>query len=133
MPNFKGTRFTNSHETLIWSSKNKESKYTFNYNAMKSINGDVQMRSDWRLPICSGKERMLIDGKKLHSTQKPETLLSRVILSSTDKGDLVLDPFCGSGTTAAVAKKSGRDYISFELDEVYYKESLKRLSDIEEK
>ena len=130
MPNFKGTRFTNSHETLIWSSKNKESKYTFNYNAMKSINGDLQMRSDWRLPICSGKERMLLDGKKLHSTQKPEMLLSRVILSSTDKGDLVLDPFSGTGTTAAVSKKLGRKWIGIEKELKYVKESIKRIDNI---
>jgi site-specific DNA-methyltransferase (adenine-specific)/modification methylase len=105
MPNFRGTRFTNAHETLIWASKNKNSKYTFNYQSLKCLNDDLQMRSDWTLPICNGSERIKKDGKKVHSTQKPECLLHRILLASTNKDDFVFDPFLGSGTTAAVAKK----------------------------
>ncbi|MAI29110.1 MAG: hypothetical protein CMP38_02760 [Rickettsiales bacterium] len=131
MPNFKGTRFTNAHETLIWASKYESSKYTFNYHAMKSLNGDLQMRSDWRLPICSGKERLKIDGDKLHSTQKPETLLSRVIISSSNIGDLVLDPFLGSGTTAAIAKKYSRNWIGIEKEKSYINEAQKRIDNTE--
>ena len=102
MPNFRGRRFTNAHETLIWASKTKTSKYTFNYEAMKSLNGDLQMRSDWSLPICTGDERLKSkDGKKLHPTQKPENLLNRVIMSSSKIDDVVLDPFFGTGTTGA--------------------------------
>ena len=127
MPNFKGTRFTNAHETLIWASKNKNSKYTFNYNAMKSLNGDLQMRSDWSLPICSGKERIKVDGSKLHSTQKPEMLLSRIILSSSNIKDIVLDPFLGSGTSAAVAKKYNRNWIGIEKEKNYISEAKKRI------
>ena len=106
MPNFKGTRFTNAHETLIWASKNKNSKYTFNYQSLKCLNDDLQMRSDWLIPICSGKERIKKNGKKIHSTQKPESLLHRIILASTNKGDTIFDPFLGTGTTAVVAKKT---------------------------
>jgi len=131
MPNFKGTRFTNAHETLIWASKDQNSKYTFNYNAMKSLNGDLQMRSDWNLAICSGKERLSLNGNKLHSTQKPEALLSRIILSSTKIGDIVLDPFLGSGTTAAVAKKYNRNWIGIEKEENYTLEAKKRIDNIE--
>ncbi len=127
MPNFRGTRFTNAHETLIWASKNELSKYTFNYDAMKSLNGDLQMRSDWNLPICSGNERLKTNGNKVHSTQKPETLLSRIILSSSKVGDVVLDPFMGSGTTAAVAKRYNRKWIGVEKDINYIKEALKRI------
>jgi site-specific DNA-methyltransferase (adenine-specific) len=119
MPNFRGVRFTNAHETLIWASKSKGSKYTFNHHAMKSVNDELQMRSDWELPICSGAERLKIDGKKAHSTQKPEALLYRVILSASNPGDVVLDPFFGSGTTGAVAKKLHRHWIGIELDESY--------------
>ncbi len=130
MPNFKGTRFSNAHETLIWASKNEKSKFTFNYDAMKSLNGDTQMRSDWNIPICSGNERIKVDGKKLHSTQKPEALLSRVILSSTKQGDLILDPFLGSGSTAAVAKKLSRNWIGIEKEDKYIKEANKRIDKI---
>ena len=128
MPNFKGTRFTNAHETLIWASKNKKSKYTFNYNSLKCLNDDLQMRSDWTLPICSGSERIKKNGKKIHSTQKPESLLHRVLLASTNKGDFVFDPFLGTGTTVAVAKKIGRSYFGIEKEKKYFKEAEKRLN-----
>ena len=128
MPNFKGTRFTNAHETLIWASKNKNSKFTFNYLGMKSLNGDKQMRSDWEVPVCAGKERLRLDGKKVHSTQKPENLLSRVIISSTNINDVVLDPFLGSGTTAVISKKYSRRWIGIEKDKNYIDEALKRIS-----
>src|SRR5215470_15262362 len=115
MPNFRGRRFTNAHETLVWATKNPEQKYTFNYEAMKALNDELQMRSDWTLPICAGHERLKgADGQKAHSTQKPEALLLRVIVSSTKPGDVVLDPFFGSGTTGAVAKRLGRHYIGIE-------------------
>jgi modification methylase len=127
MPNFKGTRFTNAHETLIWASKNKKSKYTFNYNSLKCLNDDLQMRSDWTLPICSGSERIKKNGKKIHSTQKPESLLHRVILASTNKGDLIFDPFLGTGTTAVVAKKIGRNYFGIEKEKKYFKAAEQRL------
>ena len=104
MPNFRGTRFTNAHETLIWASKSEKSKYTFNYQSLKCLNDDLQMRSNWELPICSGSERLKKNGKKVHSTQKPESLLHRIILATSNKNDLVLDPFLGSGTTVSVAK-----------------------------
>tara|TARA_B100001093_G_scaffold514118_1_gene587463 strand:- start:262 stop:1344 length:1083 start_codon:yes stop_codon:yes gene_type:complete len=130
MPNFKGTRFTNAHETLIWASKQERSKYRFNYDAMKSLNGDLQMRSDWTLPICSGNERLKVNGNKVHSTQKPETLLSRIIISSSDIGDIILDPFLGSGTTAAVAKKYNRQWIGIERDKNYVFEAKKRIDNI---
>ena len=116
MPNFRGTRFTNAHETLIWASKNKNSKYTFNYQSVKCLNDDLQMRSDWNLPICSGSERIKKNGKKVHSTQKPESLLYRVLLASTNKGDFVFDPFLGTGTTAITAKKMGRNYFGIEKE-----------------
>ena len=116
MPNFKGTRFTNAHETLIWASKSKKSKYTFNYQSLKCLNDDLQMRSDWTLPICNGKERLKKNGKKIHSTQKPEALLHRIILATTNKGDLICDPFIGTGTTAVVSKKLGRNYYGIEKD-----------------
>ena len=127
MPNFKGTRFTNAHETIIWASKNKKSKYTFNYQSLKCLNDDIQMRSDWLLPICNGKERLKKNGKKVHSTQKPEALLHRIILASTNKDDLILDPFLGTGTTAVVAKKLGRKYYGIEKDENYFLEAKKRI------
>ena len=117
MPNFRGRRFTNAHETLIWAAKDKDARYTFNYAAMKALNDDLQMRSDWLIPICTGGERLRDDdGNKAHPTQKPEALLHRVILASTKPGDVVLDPFFGSGTTGAVAKRLGRRYIGFERD-----------------
>lgn len=119
MPNFRGRRFTNAHETLIWCARDKESRYCFNYEAMKSLNDDLQMRSDWTLPLCTGHERLKIDGKKAHPTQKPEALLHRVILSSTDVDALVLDPFFGSGTTGAVAKRLRRRFIGLERDADY--------------
>ena len=127
MPNFRGTRFTNAHETLIWASKNKKSKYTFNYQSLKCLNDDLQMRSDWTLPICSGNERIKKNGKKVHSTQKPESLLHRILLASTNKGDFVFDPFLGTGTTAAVAKKLGRNYFGIENEKKYFKTAKQRL------
>jgi modification methylase len=130
MPNFRGVRFTNAHETLIWASKFKGSKYTFNHHAIKNINEALQMRSDWSLPICSGTERLKVNGKKAHSTQKPEALLYRVILSSSNPGDIVLDPFMGSGTTGAVAKKLHRNWIGIERDENYVKLSQNRIANV---
>ena len=127
MPNFRGTRFTNAHETLIWASKNKNSKYTFNYQSLKCLNDDLQMRSDWTLPICNGIERIKKNGKKVHSTQKPESLLYRILLASTNKGDSVFDPFLGTGTTAAVAKKLGRNYFGIEKEKKYFKAAKQRL------
>ena len=127
MPNFRGTRFTNAHETLIWASKNKNSKYTFNYKSLKCLNDDLQMRSDWTLPICNGSERIKKNGKKVHSTQKPESLLHRVLLASTNKGDFVFDPFLGTGTTAVVAKKMGRNYFGIEKEKKYFKTAKQRL------
>ena len=132
MPNFRGTRFTNAHETIIWASKNKSSKFTFNYEAMKSLNGDIQMRSDWYLPICSGNERLKYNGIKVHSTQKPEALLTRVILSSSNVGDLILDPFFGSGTTGVVAKRYKRNWIGIEKEEKYIYHSKLRIQKINE-
>jgi site-specific DNA-methyltransferase (adenine-specific)/modification methylase len=127
MPNFRGTRFTNAHETLIWASKNKKSKYTFNYQSLKCLNDDLQMRSDWNLPICNGSERIKKNGKKIHSTQKPESLLHRILLASTNKNDLVFDPFLGTGTTAVVAKKMGRNYFGIEKEKKYFKSAKQRL------
>lgn len=120
MPNFKGRRFTNAHETLIWAAKSPDSRYTFNYEAMKRLNDDLQMRSDWLLPLCTGPERVRdADGRKAHPTQKPEALLYRVILAATNPGDVVLDPFVGSGTTAAMAKRLGRRFIAMEREAEY--------------
>ena len=127
MPNFRGTRFTNAHETLIWASKNKNSKYTFNYQSLKCLNDDLQMRSDWTLAICNGSERIKKGGKKVHSTQKPESLLHRVLLASTNKDDLILDPFLGTGTTAVVAKKIGRNYFGIEKEKKYFNVAKQRL------
>ena len=129
MPNFKGTRFTNAHETLIWASKNKKSRYTFNYQSLKCLNDDLQMRSDWILPICNGKERLKKDGKKIHSTQKPEALLHRIILATTNKGDSIVDPFLGTGTTAVVAKKLGRKYFGVEKDKKYFQAAKQRINE----
>ncbi len=128
MPNFRGTRFTNAHETLIWASKSKNSKYTFNYQSLKCLNDDLQMRSDWVLPICNGKERLKKKGKKIHSTQKPEALLYRILLATTNKGDTVFDPFLGTGTTAVVAKKLGRKYFGIEKEKAYFNEAKKRIN-----
>jgi len=131
MPNFRGRRFTNAHETMIWASKSKDSKYCFNYEAMKALNDDLQMRSDWVLPICSGGERLKnAEGKKAHPTQKPESLLHRVLMATTDMGDLVLDPFFGTGTTGAVAKKLGRHFIGIERDQDYIDVAKQRISEI---
>jgi len=128
MPNFRGTRFTNAHETLIWASKNKKSKYTFNYQSLKCLNDDLQMRSDWTLPICNGKERLKKNGKKIHSTQKPESLLHRIILATSNKGDTIFDPFLGTGTTAVVAKKLGRNFYGIEKDKKYFKAAQDRIN-----
>lgn len=131
MPNFRGTRFTNAHETLIWAAKSKASKYTFHYDAMKMLNDDLQMRSDWTLPLCTGAERLKgEDGKKAHPTQKPEALLHRVLLATTKPGDLVIDPFFGTGTTGAAAKRLGRRWIGFERDAGYVKAATQRLAEI---
>ncbi|TLP45575.1 site-specific DNA-methyltransferase [Cohaesibacter sp. CAU 1516] len=132
MPNFRGKRFTNAHETMIWAGKDKASKCTFNYEALKTFNDDVQMRSDWTLPICTGGERLKgEDGKKIHPTQKPESLLYRVLLSSTNPGDVVLDPFFGTGTTGAVAKKLGRNFVGVERDRDYIAAANARIEAIE--
>jgi len=128
MPNFKGTRFTNAHETLIWASKSKKSKYTFNYQSLKCLNDDLQMRSDWTFPICGGKERLKKNGKKVHSAQKPEALLHRIILSSTNKDDVILDPFLGTGTTVVVAKKLSRRYFGIEKDKKYFEAANERIN-----
>ena len=119
MPNFRGRRFTNAHETLIWAARSQNTRHTFNYEAMKALNDDVQMRSDWELPICTGAERLKTDGRKAHPTQKPESLLARVLLASTNRGDVVLDPFFGSGTTGAVARRLNRHFIGIEQDPTY--------------
>lgn len=131
MPNFRGKRLTNAHETLIWASKTEGAKYTFNYEALKALNEGVQMRSDWVLPICTGHERLKDEqGDKAHPTQKPESLLHRVLVGTTNPGDVVLDPFFGTGTTGAVAKKLGRHYIGIEREESYRKAAQKRLDRI---
>ncbi len=127
MPNFRGTRFTNAHETLIWASKSEKSKYTFNYQSLKCLNDDLQMRSNWDLSICNGSERLKKDGKKIHSTQKPEALLHRILLATSNKNDLILDPFLGSGTTATVAKKLGRNYFGIEKEKNYFKAAEQRI------
>jgi modification methylase len=120
MPNFRGRRFTNAHETLLWCAYDQKARYTFNYEAMKALNEELQMRSDWLMPICTGPERLRGgDGKKAHPTQKPEALLHRVLLASTRPGDLVLDPFFGTGTSGAVAKRLGRHFIGIERDPSY--------------
>ena len=132
MPNFRGTRFANAHETLIWATRSQDARYTFNYDAMKSLNDDLQMRSDWLLPICSGPERLKNgDGAKVHPTQKPEALLHRVLLASTRPDDLVIDPFFGTGTTGAVAKKLGRRWLGIERDAGYAAEAEARISAID--
>jgi len=131
MPNFKGTRFNNAHETLIWASKNKDSKYTFNYKTMKTYNDDLQMRSDWYIPICQGDERVKINNKKAHPTQKPEALLYRIINATSKPGDIILDPFAGTGTTLAVAKKLNRKFIGIEKEDLYVKVCKERLDKVE--
>ncbi len=131
MPNFRGRRFTNAHETMIWCARDETSKYRFNYESMKALNDDLQMRSDWYLPICSGGERLKDEnGKKAHPTQKPEPLLHRVIMASTEIGDVVLDPFFGTGTTGAVAKRLGRKWIGLERETDYVGYAEKRIADV---
>ena len=131
MPNFRGKRFTNAHETMIWASKSEGAKYTFNYEALKALNEGVQMRSDWVLPICTGHERLKDEnGDKAHPTQKPESLLHRVLVGSTNPGDVILDPFFGTGTTGAVAKMLGRNFIGIEREEAYRKVAEKRISKV---
>src|SRR4051794_6089929 len=127
MPNFRGTRFTNAHETLIWASRSEDSRYTFNYRAMKALNDELQMRSDWTIPICSGGERVKEGGAKAHPTQKPEALLYRVLLACTNKGDVVLDPFFGTGTTGAVARRLGRNWIGIERERRYVRVARERI------
>jgi modification methylase len=129
MPNFRGTRFTNAHETLIWCAKEEKARYTFNYRAMKGLNDDLQMRSDWLLPICAGPERLKGgDGAKAHPTQKPEALLYRILLACTKPGDVVLDPFFGTGTTGAVARRLGRRWIGIEREPAYVKVAHERIA-----
>ena len=133
MPNFRGRRFTNAHETLIWASRDRNAKnYTFNYEAMKMANDEVQMRSDWLFPICNGGERLKDDdGEKVHPTQKPEALLHRVLMSSTKPGDVVLDPFFGTGTTGAVAKRLGRNFVGIEREQSYIDAATKRIAAVD--
>ena len=127
MPNFRGVRFTNAHETMIWAQKKQGAKYTFNHKSMKALNDDLQMRSDWHIPLATGRQRIRSNGTKAHSTQKPEALMYRVILASSNPGDVVLDPFFGSGTTGAVAKKLGRHWIGIERDKKYIKLAQERI------
>jgi DNA modification methylase len=131
MPNFRGVRFTNAHETLLWAQKVRGGRYTFNHHAMKALNGDLQMRSDWRIPLCTGKERIKVNGKKAHATQKPEQLLERVILSSSNPGDVVLDPFFGTGTTGAVARRLGRHWIGIERNQGYIEIAQERIGQVQ--
>ncbi len=132
MPNFRGRRFTNAHETLIWAARDQKSRYTFNYESLKAGNDDLQMRSDWLFPICAGPERLKDDtGRKAHPTQKPEALLARVLLASTHPGDVVLDPFFGTGTTGAVAKRLGRQFIGIERDPDYAAAATERIAQVE--
>ena len=128
MPNFKGTRFTNAHETLIWASMGEKARYTFNYRSMKTLNDEIQMRSDWEFPICGGQERLKKDGVKVHPTQKPEALIYRVLLACTKPGDVVLDPFFGTGTTGAVAKRLGRRWIGIEREDDYIAAAKERIA-----
>ncbi len=129
MPNFRGKRLTNAHETLIWASRDEASKYTFNYEALKQLNDGVQMRSDWVIPLCTGAERLKdANGDKAHPTQKPEALLHRILVATTHPGDVVLDPFFGTGTTGAVAKMLGRSFIGIEREEAYRTVAAQRLS-----
>src|SRR6478672_9905840 len=128
MPNFRGKRFTNAHETLIWAGRDQKSRVTFNYEAMKALNDDIQMRSDWLFPICSGPERLKDgEGRKAHPTQKPEPLLHRLLLATTNPGDVVLDPFFGTGTTGAVAKRLGRRWLGIERDATYAAAATERI------
>jgi modification methylase len=129
MPNFRGKRFTNAHETMIWAGKDENSKYTFNYEALKALNEGIQMRSDWVLPICTGHERLKDEkGEKAHPTQKPQALLHRILVGSSNPGDVILDPFFGTGTTGAVAKMLGREFIGIEREAAYRKVAEKRIA-----
>lgn len=128
MPNFKGTRFTNAHETLIWASMGEDARYTFNYRAMKTLNDELQMRSDWLIPICGGQERLKKGRHKVHPTQKPEALLYRILLACSNPGDVVLDPFFGTGTTGAVAKRLGRHFIGIEREDDYIAAAEERIA-----
>ncbi len=128
MPNFKGTRFTNAHETLIWASMGEGRKYTFNYRSMKTLNDELQMRSDWEFPICGGQERLKKDGVKVHPTQKPEALIYRILLACSKPGDVILDPFFGTGTTGAVAKRLGRHWIGIEREDDYIAAANERIA-----
>jgi DNA modification methylase len=130
MPNFKGVRFTNAQETLIWAQKKRGERYTFNHHSMKALNGDLQMRSDWHLPLCTGRERIKVNGSKAHSAQKPESLLYRVITASSNPGDIILDPFFGTGTTGAVAKKLDRHWIGIEMEAEYNALAQSRIDSI---
>ncbi len=127
MPNFKGTRFTNAHETLIWASMGEKARYTFNYRSMKTLNDELQMRSDWEFPVCGGPERLKANGVKVHPTQKPEALIYRILLACTKPGDVVLDPFFGTGTTGAVAKRLGRRWIGIERETIYIEAARERI------
>jgi modification methylase len=136
MPNFRGVRFTNAHETLIWAQKKQGAKYTFNHQALKKLNDDtqengMQMRSDWNLNLATGKERIRSNGSKAHSAQKPEALLYRILMASSNPGDVVLDPFFGTGTTGAVAKKLGRNWIGIERDKKYVRVAQKRITAVQ--
>ena len=133
MPNFRGRRFTNAHETMIWAARDEKAKgYTFNYEALKAANEDVQARSDWLIPLCTGEERLKgADGKKVHPTQKPEALLARVIMASSKPGDIILDPFFGSGTTGAVAKRLGRHFVGIEREQDYIDAASARIEAVE--
>jgi len=128
MPNFRGRRFTNAHETLLWCATSRDARYTFNYQAMKALNEGVQMRSDWLIPLCGGQERLKRDGKKTHPTQKPEALLHRVLIASSKPGDIVLDPFFGTGTTGAVARRLGRRWIGIEQNPDYIAAARERIA-----
>jgi modification methylase len=130
MPNFRGVRFTNAQETLIWAQKVRGSRYTFNHRDIKALNDDLQMRSDWHLPVCNGAERIKTNGKKAHTTQKPEALLYRVLISSTQPGDVVLDPFFGTGTTGVVARKLDRRWIGIEREPRYVQLAEERIRDV---
>ena len=130
MPNFRGVRFTNAHETLIWAKTSESARYTFNYQAMKALNNGKQMRSDWLIPLCSGGERIRVNGEKAHPTQKPEALLERVILASSNPGDVILDPFFGTGTTGAVAKRLGRRWIGIEREAAYVAVAQARIDQV---
>jgi modification methylase len=131
MPNFRGVRFTNAHETMIWAQKKQGAKYTFNHKSMKALNDDLQMRSDWNLNLATGKQRVRSNGTKAHSAQKPEALLYRILMASSNPGDVVLDPFFGSGTTGAVAKKLGRNWIGIEREKKYVRVAQKRIDAVQ--